>query len=338
MQRWLVAPLCVAAASCAEAPRTTLDRPSTTDLGPRLDAELRGAFVELPIVEVGLNTIQDERRQLETYLAEQRQSPRAVDRRIDGATTLRVRVYDPPATDQPLAALLWFHGGGWTLGRPEMDEVFLQELADAVPLRVFSVDYRLAPEHPFPAAHDDARAALRWLSDHVSELRVDPGRILIGGSSSGANLAAGLALRDRDEHGGRARIAFQLLLYPVLDDRLSSASMAELADPRTITRAFMQSHWQAYIGGQGEPSAYASPARAQDVLGLPDTALIVAELDPLRDEATTFAARLWQSGVGCDLHVFRGTIHGFDVIAPDSSIARLARNVVVTSLQREATR
>lgn len=334
---WLAALLVAAVASCtAGAPEMKATPQPSTDLAPRLDPELRAVFLEMPAVDVGLGAIAEERRELEAYLAGQPRSPRAVNRTIGGDQPLRVRDYTPERVSEPSAALLWFHGGGWTLGRPEMDEAFLQQLADEVPIRVFSVDYRLAPEHPFPAAHDDARAALAWVREQAGELAVDPTRIFIGGSSSGANLAAGLALRDRDEHGTQTRIAFQLLLYPALDDRLNAPSMYEIADPRTITREFMRNRWQAYLGDGSEPVAYASPARAQNLEGLPAAALVVAELDPMRDEAATFASRLWQSGVGCDLHVFRGTIHGFDVIAPDARISQLGRNVALTALVREA--
>jgi acetyl esterase/lipase len=321
---------------CASQPRAaTSAHKVMTDLAHIVDPQLRAALVSMPEIEVTLAAIRQDRQQLDDFLATMPRSERATNRTIPGSSgspPVRVRIYRPATAEATLPALVWLHGGGWTLGRPEMDETFLQRLADDVPLVVISVDYRLAPEHPYPAPLDDAEATLDWTTAAAAELGLDPAQIFVGGTSSGANLAAGLAVRRRDRGSGPA-VAFQLLLYPVLDDRLATPSMHGIADRRTITREFMRHRWNAYLG-KGDVAADASPARATDLARLPPAALLVAELDPLRDEAVAYATRLWSSGVGCDLHVFRGGIHGFDVIAPTSSLSKLATDFAISSLRR----
>lgn len=308
---------------------------SMKNIASRVDIQLRPVFEEMPPVDTTLNAISKNRQELEAYLANVPRSSRAQDR-VVSASSVRVRIYQPSILKKNSSALLWFHGGGWTLGKPEMDEAFLQKLADEASILVVSVDYRLAPEHPFPAAHNDARAVLSWIRDNTLDLNVDPNRIHIGGSSSGANIAAGLALYERDNKKEFPKIASMLLYYPVLDDRLNTLSMAEINDPRTITKSFIKSRWEAYIGTGKSPSPYASPARAKHLKRMPITTLLVAELDPLRDEAVSFASRLWSDGVGCDLHVFRGGIHGFDVIAPESDLSKLALKITIEAIRQDS--
>jgi acetyl esterase/lipase len=306
-----------------------------TDLEPWLDPELRDVFAMLPEVSRGTRAIAQERKEL-APLVDRARSQRFVERHVPGSTAsdpaVRVRTYRPAQAAEPLPALVWMHGGAWSLGGPEFDEHLLQRWADEASLFAISVDYRLAPEHPYPAALHDCEAAVRWACSSASELGVDPARIGIGGSSAGANLAAGLCLKLRDSAGPQA--ALQLLLYPVLDDRLNSGSMKTLADPRTLTREFLSERWRAYLGHDRCAPQYAAPARALDLTHLPPTLILAGELDPLRDEAVEYARRLWFAAGSCELLVLQGAIHGCDAIAPESAVARASLAWVVSALAR----
>ena len=304
------------------------------DLESRLDPQLREIFRVLPPIAIGREVVQRERVELSDALREVERPPGFSDRFIPGLEhdpLVRLRSYRPPAASGRLPALIWLHGGGWTLGVPEVDERMLQEFADQVALQIVSVDYRLAPEHPFPAALRDAEAALRWTFEHSAELQVDPEQLFVGGSSAGANLAAGLCVKLRD--GAQPNPAFQLLLYPALDDRLDTPSMHEIADRRTIHREFLRDCWRSYLGS-AVPNPYSSPARAEELSGLAPALIIAAELDPLRDEAVRHAVRLWQAAVRCELHVLQGAIHGVDALARTSALARLVTGLARDGLSR----
>jgi acetyl esterase len=305
-----------------------------TNLEPWLDPELLAVFASLPAVAMGTAAIGRERQEL-APLQEQMRSERFVERHVPGHTAsapaVRVRTYRPARVAGHLPALVWMHGGAWSLGGPEFDEHLLRKVADEAELFAISVDYRLAPEHPFPAALFDCEAALRWASTSARELGVDTARICVGGSSAGANLAAGLCLKLRDDAGPQP--VQQLLLYPALDDRLNTPSMQTLADPRTLTREFMRERWQAYLGDATDTSPYAAPARATNLAQLPSAAILAAELDPLRDEAVEYASRLWHAAVSCELRVLRGAIHGCDAIAPNSAVARASLTWAIEHLR-----
>jgi acetyl esterase/lipase len=198
---------------------------------------------------------------------------------------------------------------------------------------VVSVDYRLAPEHPFPAGVDDCYLALEWVSTHADELGIDPDRIAVGGSSSGGATAAGVTLMARDR-GGPA-IAFQLLVYPVIDDRLDTPSMRACIDTPLFARHDAELMWSYYLGSEpSEVSPYAAPGRATDLAGLPPAYVCVAEFDPLRDEGIAYAQRLVGAGVSTELHLYPGTFHGFDALpsavtirALDEQTAALGRGI-----------
>jgi acetyl esterase len=188
---------------------------------------------------------------------------------------------------------------------------------------VLSLDYRLAPEHPFPAAHEDAYAVLGWVADRAVALDVDPDRIAVAGSSAGAAVAAGVALRARDEGG--PRLAAQLLEIPVLDDRAATAS-AQYDDTLMWTRANVLDSWAFYLAGlDGEPPPYAAPARAVDLAGLPPTYVGVCSADPLRDEGLEYARRLADRGVATELRMYPGLFHGAVGLFPDLDVCRRAR-------------
>ncbi len=229
------------------------------------------------------------------------------DRALDGG--LRIRVYRPDAAGS-LPILIYFHGGGWVVGDLESHDHVCRALARRAGAVVISVDYRLAPETPFPGPLDDGEAALRWTASHAAELGGDAARIAVGGDSAGANLAAGLALRIRD--GGGPRIAQLLLLYPVTDRNFETVSYREFASGFGLSRANMQWFWDCYLPGvSGIPDPQAAPLRAASLKGLPPAFVLTAEFDVLRDEGEAFARRLHKEGVPVRGLRFLGMNHGF---------------------------
>jgi len=220
-----------------------------------------------------------------------------------------VRVYDSGETD-PAPALVFFHGGGWVLGDLETHHNLCCTLANAAGCTVVSVDYRLAPEHKYPAAAEDAHAAVQWVIAEADSLGVDPRRVAVGGDSAGGNLAAVAALMARDRHAPQP--AFQLLLYPVTDYRFDTPSYRDNAEGYLLTRADMQWFWGQYLNGPEDGAgAYASPLQADDLSGLPPALVVTAEYDPLRDEGEAYAGRLSDAGSTARLWRYGGLIHGF---------------------------
>jgi acetyl esterase/lipase len=263
-------------------------------------------------------------------LAELRGVPRddrvsVQDRKISGpagAPDVPVRIYLPRSGAAPRPVLVYFHGGAFCLGDLETEHARCLQICATLGLSLVSVDYRLAPEHPFPAGVEDCYAALVWAAGNVGELGGDAARLAIGGSSAGGGLAAAVALMARDR-GGPA-LAFQLLIYPVLDDRLGTRSMRDFTDTPMWNRPNSEHMWRHYLGGRpSEVSPYAAPARAARLEGLAPCYLMTAEFDPLRDEGIEYAARLLQAGVPTELHNYAGTFHGFDLAgtAPISAAA-----------------
>ena len=229
-----------------------------------------------------------------------------------------VRVYQP-AGRTGLPAILTMHPGGFMVGDLDFNHGLHADLARAVGAVVVSVDYRLAPEHPFPAAIEDCDAALTWLAEHPA---VDPTRIALHGISAGGGLCAALALLTRDR-GGPA-IAFQYLNIPQLDDRLATRSMTEFVDTPMFSRAAAIRSWDAYLGpgvrGRDSVSPFAAPARCTDLSGLPPAYIAVMQHDPLRDEAIAYAQALLAAGVSVELHLFPGTFHGSAAIAATAEV------------------
>jgi acetyl esterase len=232
------------------------------------------------------------------------------------AVGVPVRVYRGGQT-APAPVVMYCHAGGFALGNLDTDHRQCVELARRGRCTVVSVDYRLCPEHPYPAALDDAVTALRWVADNATELGVDAARIAVAGSSAGATLAAGLAQRAAD--GSLPPIVFQLLHQPVLDDR-ATASKAEFATSPAFDGEAAELMWRHYLASDG--SAAAVPARRSRFDGLPDTLITCAEIDPFRDEAIDYAQRLLRAGVGTELHVFARACHGFDSLLPDWSASQ----------------
>ena len=232
----------------------------------------------------------------------------------DGAPEVAVRIYRPGNAKGVRPGVLYIHGGGFVVGSIQTEHRGALSMAAAADAVVVSVEYRLAPEDPFPAGLEDCYAALSWLAANAGTLGVDAQHIAVMGSSAGGGLAAGLALLTRDRGG--PRLCFQLLGIPELDDRLETASMRAFTDTPLWNRPNAEKSWQAYLGdGGGEVSSYAAPARAKDLGGLPPAYVSTMEFDPLRDEGIRYASRLLEAGVSVELHQYPGTFHGSHMIA-----------------------
>ncbi|BCO98570.1 MULTISPECIES: alpha/beta hydrolase [Mycobacterium] len=219
--------------------------------------------------------------------------------------------------------LFWMHGGGMVIGNRHMDDARLIEWCRWLGCVCVSVEYRLAPESPYPTPLDDCESGLRFLFEHAHELQVDPQQVGIAGRSAGGALAAGLALRWRDNEN--AHLAFQYLEYPMLDDRGRTAS-SQLEGLPVWTRESNAFGWRSYLGDRYRTEDVpedAAPARATELRGLPSTFIAVGTADCLRDESIDFAARLSRAAVPTELHVYSGAVHGFDMFA-DTAVARTA--------------
>jgi acetyl esterase/lipase len=238
----------------------------------------------------------------------------AVAPSIDGGPDVRVKVYTPSGLDGSLGAMLWMHGGGMVMLSADGDDFLCATRAVNHGCVVVSVDYRLAPETPAPGPVDDCFSALTWLAGAADELGVDPARIMIGGASAGAGLAAGTALKARD--AGGPSLAAQLLIFPMLDHRNETSSSHAIHDQRVWNRSANIDAWAAYLG-DGEPTIYSSPAIADDLSGLPPAYINVGTFDMFMDEDIAYATALNRAGVACELHVYPGAFHASVGFIPD---------------------
>ncbi|WP_425258854.1 alpha/beta hydrolase [Rubrivivax sp. RP6-9] len=241
--------------------------------------------------------------------------------RPDDAQPLRLRLYRPKQSDRrTLPCLVYAHGGGFVLGDLEMEHTRCQSMAAEVGCLVVAVDFRLAPEHPYPAALNDVYLALQWVCQQADELQVRRERIAVGGCSTGATLAAAVALMARDRKG--PAVCFQFLLYPALDDRLHTHSMQAYRDIPGGDRRGAALMWGHYLTGwQGEVPYLAAPARAQDLAGLPPAYLMVNDIDVCRDEELDYGFRLLRAGVPTELHCYSGTFHAFEIMVRSADIS-----------------
>ena len=226
------------------------------------------------------------------------------------AGPLRLRIYTPKA-DSPYPLVAFFHGSGFVLCSLDTHDGMCRNLCAGADCVIMSVDYRLAPEHKFPAGLDDCVAATRWAIEHARKFGADPARTVVAGDSAGGNLAAATALRLRDENGPALRS--QLLIYPVTDYHTpGTPSYAENAEGYGLTRDTMKWFWGHYLTDAAEAAnPYAAPLRAADLRGLPPALVQTAEYDPLRDEGDLYAARLRETGVPLVLSRWAGMNHGF---------------------------
>jgi acetyl esterase/lipase len=252
----------------------------------------------------------------------------------EGAPPVPVRVYSPagdaPAGGRP--ALLDIHGGGFCSGSIDMEHGFAAQVARELGATCVTVEYRLAPEHPFPAGVDDCYAALRWMHDEAATLGLDPLRIAVGGQSAGGGLTAATVLLARDRGG--PPVCFQFLGIPELDHRLETPSMRAFIDTPIWHRPNAEISWRNYLGDDvDEVSCYASPAIATDLRGLPPAYITTMEYDPLRDEGIVYALRLMEAGVSVELHSFPGTFHG-SALVPTAAVSRRAGAELLVALRR----
>ena len=258
-------------------------------------------------------SVADARRAMEVLSSMRGELPpigAVADRRIPGpAGEIPVRVYTPTGS-APFPLLVFFHGGGWVLGGIETHDGICRELASGAGCVVMSVDYRLAPEHKFPAAADDCYAATQWAAAHAADLGADAKRVAIGGDSAGGNLTAVVAQMARDKDG--PPLVFQLLIYPVTVAAFDTPSYRDNAEGYLLTAGDMRWFWDHYLKNavDGE-NPYASPLRAKSLKGLPPALVVTAEFDPLRDEGEQYARRLEEAGVPTRLSRYDGMIHGF---------------------------
>lgn len=250
-----------------------------------------------------------------------------------GAPDVRVLVFAPVAgTIRP--AMVYMHGGGFVLGNVDGDKELPSLLSAGTGAVVVSVDYRLAPENPFPAPLEDCYAALEWVASNTDELGVDPARIGIGGVSAGAGLAAGVALLARDR-GGPA-LCFQMLDIPEIDNEVETVSMQNFTDTPMWNRGNALASWGYYLGPDhsGEVSPYAAPSRAEDLSNLPPAYITSCEFDPLRDEGLAYGQRLVQAGVPTELHLYPGTFHGSGGLVPTVDVSRRMRAELIAATRR----
>lgn len=260
------------------------------------------------------------------------------DRLVPGPTDapeVAVRIYRPINQSGALPALLWMHGGGYIMGNIEHDEASAKLLTLAGECVVVSVEYRLAPENPFPAAIEDCYAALKWLASQTDELDVDVNRIAIGGASAGGGLAAGLALLTRDH--AEVNIIAQFLIYPMMDDRKTKPPSDTLPDTLFWTRGHNLLAWRAYLScepGGDDISCYAAASRAEDLAGLPPAYIAVGDLDLFAEEDVEYARGLISAGVPAELHLYPGGCHAFDGLAPEADISRQFTDDFYRALKR----
>jgi acetyl esterase len=287
-----------------------------------LDSEAR---LLLDLME---NAVQDGRPRLETLpyavgrkavdkMSEDSEAdPMAVGETIDGAFAgpggeIRFRRYRPIGTAAgPLPTLIYYHGGGFVIGNIETHDSTCRRLANKSRCQVISIDYRLSPEHPFPAPIDDGVAAFRHIRDNAASFGADAKRLAVGGDSAGGMISAVVcqALRDAKEQGP----AFQMLIYPATDSSKQSASRQKFADGYFLTKSLMDWFWKAFVpAGTDLADLRLSPLLARDVAGLPPAFVLTAGYDPLRDEGRAYAERLIDAGIKTTYVNYPGTIHGF---------------------------
>jgi acetyl esterase/lipase len=243
---------------------------------------------------------------------------------IPGSDGIVVRVHRPVEADGDLPCVYWIHGGGMVMGSYAGDDLRFDRWCPRHRCVGVSVEYRLAPETPYPGPLEDCYAGLQWVYEHAGELGVDRARIGIGGPSAGGGLAAGLGLLARDR--GEIPLMFQLLIYPMIDDRQITPS-SQWMDPiwPPVANAY---GWRSYLGDRvagPDVEIYAAPARAENLSGLPPTLVVVGALDVFSDEDIDYAVRLRHAGVPVELHVYPGMPHGFDALLPDVPQSRRAR-------------
>lgn len=258
--------------------------------------------------------------------------------KIDGRdkrTKIRLRIYRPKIATSAAPVMIWMHGGGYVLGRPEMEDDLCIRFVRELGIHIVSVDYRLSPRHPFPAGLEDCHSALTWAKENASALGFDADRIAIGGSSAGAGLAAALAQLAHDQK--EVTPIFQLLTYPMLDDRTVHRTDIDDSNSPTWSHKNNKFGWESYLGshyGTENLPGYAVPARRSDLSGLPNAWIGVGTLDIFYEEDKTYADRLAEAKVPCDLKIVPGAFHGFDVFDQNLPIVQEFRRSQISALRK----
>jgi acetyl esterase/lipase len=253
----------------------------------------------------------------------------------DDRTKIRLRTYKPKSVVAPTPVLIWLHGGGYVMGNPEQDDVSCARYVRELGITVVSVDYRYAPKYPFPSGLEDCYSALKWVASHSQQIGIDEKRIAVGGASAGGGLAASLVhlAHDRQE----IKLIFQLLVYPMLDDR--TVLRTDIDDSNNITwnQKSNRFGWESYLEkkcGSKDAPEYSVPARRRDLSGLPQTWIGVGTVDLFYDEDMLYAQRLKEYDVKCELYTVPGAFHGFDVFDPSVPIVQDFRKSQISALKK----
>ncbi|MEM7298813.1 MAG: alpha/beta hydrolase [Bacteroidota bacterium] len=234
-------------------------------------------------------------------------------------------VYRPTNQDSALPLIYWTHGGGLVVGDAQQDDLLLRNFVNELQCVVVSVEYRLAPEHPFPTPIEDIYSGLKWAFEQADKLKIDPTRIIIGGASAGGGLTAALAQIVRDRKELSSPLIYQLLMYPMLDNLNTMPLPEDEEDTYVWTKANNISGWKYYLGQPPQTEdlpVYASAARMDNLEGLPPAMIIIGDIDLFSGENIEYARRLNEAGVSTELHVYPGGIHGFELLTPDSKIGQ----------------
>jgi acetyl esterase/lipase len=311
------------------------------DIEARMDDTHRALLGMLPPDLMDFTDLDTAVDQLMTMLqaapVELPESVELVDHHVQAADghQIMVRLYRPRDARPNGPGLFWIHGGGLILGDVSMDDAHCAGIAAELNIVVASVDYRLAPEFAYPTPLDDCVVAFEWLVEQSGQLGLDRERLAVGGGSAGGGLAAALTLRLRD--GNAPQPCFQLLRYPMLDDRNETPSSHAITDLRVWNRSANLIGWSAYLGdrrGMPDVDAYAAPARAADLSALPPAIVTVGDLDMFLDEDIAYAQALLGAGVPTELHVYPGSFHGSDTMLPDADASRRWRRDEIAALGR----
>lgn len=254
----------------------------------------------------------------------------------EGAPDVRVRIYEPRVKDCILPGILYMHYGGYSIGSPEHEDLNCIRYVKEINCVIVSVDYRMAPENPAPAAYEDCYAALVWFAENAKEMGVDKERIAVTGFSAGGGLTCSLALLARDRKG--PKICFQMPIAPTIDDRLKTKSTVEFVDKHGLNYESCKNIWNMYLGEGHEDrddiDVYAAPARATDYSNLPPCFAYVGGLDPHRDETMNWVSNLANADVSASFAMFAGGIHGFELENPNAYISKQAVNMAISNMRR----
>lgn len=243
--------------------------------------------------------------------------------RNDG-TKLRICIFMPAYAKEIGPGILWFHGGGYAIGSPERAKGMAKKFMEVSDCVLFAPEYRLSVDAPYPAALEDAYIALLWMKENSERFGIRSNQLMVGGDSAGGGLTAALSLYARDK--GEVKIAFQMPLYPMLDDRMTSESAVENNSPVWNSKSNYNS-WKLYLGdlfGSQDVPAYAAPSRALDYHNLPPTVTFVGELEPFRDETIQYVENLRRAGVPVEFEVYKGCYHAFEQICPNAEMSKKA--------------